>query len=111
MRNKSFLRFVAVLALAAFAVPVLAKPIQKDITLSRAVKFGKTQVQAGDYLLLVDGDKVTLKKGKKVVAELDATWEQRDAPALYSSVLINRYGQIEEVRFRGNDRVLVIPRE
>lgn len=111
MRNKPFLRFVAVMALAALAVPVLAKPIQKDITLSRSVKFGKTEIQAGDYRLLVDGDRVTLRQGNKIVADLYATWEERESPSAYSSVLINRFGQIEEVRFRGSHRVLVIPRQ
>lgn len=110
MRSKFFLRCVAVLALAALAVPVFAKPISRDISLSHAVKFGKADVQAGDYRLLVDGEKVKLMKGSKVVAELEAKWEQRDTPSPYTAVLINRFGEIEEVRFRGDSRVLVFPR-
>ncbi len=110
MQSKVLRRIVAVLALAALAMPVFAKPIHRDITLSRAVKFGKTQIEAGAYVLLVDGSRVTLKQGRKIVAEIDATWEERETAAPYGSVLINRYGQIEEVRFRGSNRVLVIPR-
>lgn len=108
MLSKSFLRFVAVLALAALALPVFAKPINRDITLSRAAKFGKSEIEAGEYRLRVDGNKATLLKSNRIVGELAATWEQRPNKEKRNSILINRYGQIEEVRFAGDNRVLVL---
>jgi hypothetical protein len=108
MRSKSFLRVVAVLALSALAVPVFARPINRDISLGRSAKFGKAEIQAGEYRLRVDGTKVTLLKDNRVVGELAGNWEQRAVKQLYDSILINRYGQIEEVRFAGDNRVLVL---
>ena len=110
MQHKTLLRIVAVLALVALATPMFARPVERNISLERAVKFGKTQIDAGRYILAIDGTKVTLWQGGRSVASLDASWEERESPAPYNSVLINRFGQLEEVRFRGSNRVLVIPR-
>jgi hypothetical protein len=108
MHSKSLLRLVAVLALVAIAAPVFARPIIRDISLRSPAKFGKAEIAAGDYVLLVNGSKVTLMRGKEVVAELQARWEKRAEKQEYNSFVINRYQQIEEVRFAGDNRVLVL---
>jgi hypothetical protein len=108
MRSKSLLQIVALLAVAGLAVPVFAKPISKSITITRAAKIGKTDLSAGEYRLLIDGNKVTVQKGNKVVAESEGRWEERQEKANADSILIGSDGTVREVRFAGNNRVLVL---
>lgn len=108
MRSKSWVRFVALLAVLALALPVLAKPVSKTINLAQTAKFGGSQVNAGEYRLLIDGNKVTVQHGSKTVAEVAGRWEQRDAKSHYNSVLLGPNGEVQEVRFAGENRVLVI---
>lgn len=108
MYSKPFLRFVALLAIVALAVPVFAKPITKTFTISQNARLGKADLKAGQYRLLIDGNKVTVQKGKEVVAEMACRWEERSAKADYDSVLIGSDGAVKEVRFAGDRRVLVL---
>jgi hypothetical protein len=108
MQSKSLLRFVAVLALVAIASPVFAAPVIRVITVGSPAKFGKAEIEAGRYRLVVDGDKAKLMDGNKLVGEMQAKWEKRAVKEENNSYVINRYGQIEEVRFAGDNRVLVL---
>ncbi len=108
MTSKSLVRIVALLAVAALAVPVMAKPISKTLNISRPTKVGSSTLQVGEYRLLIDGTKVTVQKDGKVVAEAQGRLEQRDAKAHYNSVLLGPDGQVQEVRFAGDNRVLVL---
>jgi hypothetical protein len=107
MKNNSFFRSVTLLAALALAVPVFAKPISKTINIAQAAKVGKADLQAGEYRLLIDGNKVTVQKGKQMVAESEGRWEDRQPKAAYDSVLIGENGQVKEVRFSGQNRVFV----
>jgi hypothetical protein len=107
MKSQSLLRSVTLLAAIALAVPVFAKPISKTINIGQAATFGKANLQAGEYGLLIDGNKATVQKGKQVVAESDGRWEDRDTKAQYDAVLLNDKGQVQEVRFSGQKRVFV----
>jgi hypothetical protein len=107
MKSNSFLRSVALLAVTALAVPVFAKPISKTINITQAAKVGKADLQAGEYRLLIDGNKATVQKGKSVVAESEGRWEDRDAKSSYDAVLLGEDGQVKEVRFSGQKRVFV----
>ena len=64
-------------------------------------------LQAGEYRLLIDGNRATVQKGKSVVAESQGRWEDRDAKSNYDSVLLGENGQVREVRFSGQKRVFV----
>ena len=107
MRNSSLFRCVALLAAIALAVPVFAKPFSKNINLAQTAKLGKAELQAGEYRLLIDGNKATVQKGGKVVAESEGRWEDRSAKSSYDSLLITENGQVKEVRFSGQSRVFV----
>ena len=111
MRINSLVRFVALLAVVALAVPVLAKPVSKTINISQPAKLGSSQLTAGEYRLLIDGAKVTIQKGSKLVAEVAAHWEQRGEKGRYNSVLLGANGELKEVRFAGENRVLVFSAE
>src|SRR5579863_10724225 len=104
MKSQSLLRSIVMLAVVAMAVPVFAKPISKTINIPSAAKVGKADLQAGEYRLLIDGNKATVQKGKQVVAESEGRWEDRSAKASYDSLLIGEGGQVKEVRFAGQAR-------
>ena len=107
MRNSSFFRSVALLAAIALAVPVFAKPFSKNINLAQTAKLGKAELQAGEYRLLIDGNKATVQKGKSIVAESEGRWEDRETRSNYDAVLLSESGQVKEVRFSGQKRVFV----
>lgn len=107
MKNSSIFRSFALLAALVLAVPLLAKPFSKNINLAQAAKLGKAELQAGEYRLLIDGNKATVEKGGKVVAESEGRWEDRSAKSGYDSLLISENGQVKEVRFSGQSRVFV----
>jgi hypothetical protein len=108
MKSNSFRRALALLAMSAMAVPVFAKPVSKTINITQAAKVGKADLQAGEYRLLIDGNKATVQKGKSVVAETEGRWEDRDTKSNYDAVLIGDNGQVKEVRFSGQKRVFVL---
>jgi hypothetical protein len=107
MKNRSLFRSFALLAALGMAMPLLAKPFSKNINLAQTAKLGKAELQAGEYRLLIDGNKATVEKGGKVVAESEGRWEDRSAKSSYDSLLINENGQVKEVRFSGQSRVFV----
>jgi hypothetical protein len=108
MKLNSILRSLALAAALASTVPLLAKPFSKTINIAQSAKIGKADLQAGEYRLIIDGNKVTVQQGKQVLAESEGRWETRDAKSEYTSVLIDENGQVKEVRFSGQNRVFVL---
>jgi hypothetical protein len=109
MKIQSFLRSSAlVVALVASTVPAFSKPLAKTINISHDAKVGKADLQAGQYRLLIDGNKATVIKNKTTVAETEGRWEDRDAKSNYDAVLLGENGQVKEVRFSGQKRVFVL---
>ncbi|MGA2482186.1 MAG: hypothetical protein ABSF92_03595 [Candidatus Acidiferrales bacterium] len=108
MKSSSFIRTFALLGAIALAVPVFAKPTSRTINLTESAKLGASRLEAGQYTLLIDGDKVTAKHGKKVLAETHARWEEREDKQPYDSVLVGPDGSVLEIRFGGQRRVLVL---
>jgi hypothetical protein len=107
MKSYSIFRSAALLAVIALAVPVFAKPVSKTINIPQAAKVGKADLKAGEYRLLIDGNKATVEKGKQVVAESEGRWEDRDTKSFSDAVLLGDNGQVKEVRFSGQKRVFV----
>ena len=107
MKFQSILRSAALVAALASTVPLLAKPISKTINIAQSAKIGKADLRAGEYRLLIDGNKATVEKGNRVLAETEGRWEDRTAKSSNNSVLIGENGQVKEVRFAGQTRVFV----
>jgi hypothetical protein len=107
MKFNSILRSVALAAALASTVPLLAKPITKTINITQSAKVGKADLQAGEYRLMIDGNRATVQKGKQVLAESEGRWEDRATKSSTDSVLISENGQVKEVRFSGQTRVFV----
>lgn len=108
MKSKSLLANVVLLGALACAVPVFAKPMSTNVPLTHTVKVGQTAVEAGDYRFLIDGNHLTVFKGKKAVAEAEGRWEDRDSKSTYTSILSNTDGKLLEVRFEGKNSVFVL---
>ena len=107
MKLHFVLRNLALAAALACTVSVFAKPINKTISITHSAKLGKAELQAGEYRLLIDGNKATVEKGKQLVAQSEGRWEDRGTKAATDSVLIGEDGQVKEVRFAGQNRVFV----
>ncbi len=107
MKSNSFLRITALLAVTALALSVFSKPISKTINITQTARVGKADLQAGEYRLLIDGNKATVQKGKSVIAESEGRWEERNTKSNYDAVLVGENGQVKEVRFSGQKRVFV----
>jgi hypothetical protein len=108
MKIQSLLRSAALVStLAVATVPAFSKPLAKTINISQNTKVGKSDVKAGEYRLLIDGNKATLIKNKTTVAESEGRWEDREAKSNFDSVLLGDQGQVKEVRFSGQKRVFV----
>ena len=107
MKANSFFRSIALLAAIAVAVPVFAKPFAKNINIAQASRVGKADLKAGEYRLLIDGNKATVQMANKTVAESEGRWEDRDTKSPFDAVLLSENGQVKEVRFAGQKRVFV----
>jgi hypothetical protein len=107
MKFNTILRSMALAAALASTVPLLAKPFAKTINIAQSAKIGKADLQAGEYRLLIDGNKATVQKGRQVVVESEGRWEDRATKSENDSVLIGQNGQVKEVRFSGQTRVFV----
>ena len=108
MKSILLIRTLVLLAASALAVPVFAKPMSRTMNLLESAMLGKSHLEAGQYTLLIDGDKVTVKSGKKVLAEAKARWEERQDKQPHDSVLVGPEGTVQEVRFGGQRRVLIL---
>lgn len=109
MKSKSLLANLVLLGTLAVAVPVYAKPMATNLPITHNVKVGQTELKAGDYRFLIDGNHLTILNGKKQVAEADGRWEERDSKAENTSFLSNADGKILELRFEGKKSVFVLP--
>jgi photosystem II stability/assembly factor-like uncharacterized protein len=107
MNSKAIVRTAALLAVLCVSVPVFAKPFVKTISLTQTAKVGQVTLKAGAYQLSIDGNKVSVQRGKDQVAQSEGRWEERDAKSDYDAVLLGENGQLKEVRFAGQKRVFV----
>jgi hypothetical protein len=108
MKRQSLLANLVLAGALALAVPLFAKPMSTSVPIAHDVKVGQTDVKAGDYRFLIDGNHLTILKGKKTVAEADGRWEDRNTKAPYNSVVSDN-GKIIELRFEGKTSVFVLP--
>lgn len=107
MKLHNLIRCAALLSSVALAAPVFAKPVNKNINITHAAKLGKADLSAGEYHLKIDGNRATVQKGGRVLAEAEGRWEDRASKSDYDAVLIGNDGQVKEVRFSGQTRVFV----
>ncbi|GAC1622787.1 MAG: hypothetical protein PVS2B2_02660 [Candidatus Acidiferrum sp.] len=108
MKSNALFRSTILFAAIVLAVPVFAKPVNKIMNLAQASKIGKADLASGEYRFLIDENKVTVMKGKKMIVETQGRWEERSNKSDYDSVLVAEDGQVKEMRFAGQKRVFVL---
>lgn len=109
MRGIRFaVRSAVVLAALAFAYPANAEPVSKPLKLYVPAKVGRTQLNVGVYRIVIDGDKVTVQQGKKIIAETTGEFVERPTKAAGNAVVVGWNGELQEVRFAGVKHVLIL---
>jgi hypothetical protein len=108
MCNKSIVRSLILVSALAISVPAFAKPMVKDLPITHTIHVGMTSVQSGDYRILIDGNHLTIQKGKNVVAQAEGRWEERDSKPPYDEVVSDGDGKMLELRFEGKKSVFVL---
>ena len=109
MKKQSLLANLVLAGALAVAVPAFAKPMSTTLPITHNVKVGQTQIKSGDYRFVIDGNHLSILNGKKLVAESDGRWEDRDTKAQYNAVVSNADGKVIELRFEGKKSVFVLP--
>jgi len=109
MKSKSLLANLALFGALAIAVPAFAKPMSATLPVTHTVKVGQTDIKAGDYRFMIDGNHLTILNGRKQVAEADGRWEDRDSKSQFNSIVSNSEGRVIELRFEGKKSVFVLP--
>jgi len=109
MKSKSLLAYLVLFLALAVAVPVFAKPVATNLPITHKMKVGQTELQAGDYRFLIDGNHLSILNGKKQVVQTDGRWEERDSKSQYTCVVSNADGSLIELRFEGKTSVFVLP--
>jgi hypothetical protein len=107
MNRKSLLANLVLCGALTIAVPLFAKPMSTTMPLAHPAKVGQTELQAGEYRFEIDGNHLTILKGRNQVAQADGRWEDRDKKAEYTAIVSNE-GQLVELRFAGKKSVFVI---
>jgi len=108
MSNNSLVRSLILALALAISLPAFAKPIVKDLPISHSMHVGKTTIQSGDYRILIDGNHLTIQKGKEIVAESEGRWEDRDVKVPYDEIVSTADGKMLELRFGGKKSVFVL---
>jgi len=108
MSNNSLVRSLILALALAISLPAFAKPIVKDLPISHSMHVGKTTIQSGDYRILIDGNHLTIQKGKEIVAESEGCWEDRDVKVPYDEIVSTADGKMLELRFGGKKSVFVL---
>jgi hypothetical protein len=108
MESKSLIRSMVLLAAVAISVPAFAKPMAKNLPLNHSVTVGKSEVKAGEYRFVIDDNHLTIMNGKKVVAESNGRWEERDKKYDNAQIVSNGEGKVIEVRFAGQKSAFVL---
>ncbi len=108
MSNDSLVRCLILASALAISVPAFAKPVVKDLPITHSMHVGKTTIQSGDYRILIDGNRLTIQKGKTVVAESEGRWEDRDTKPDQDQIVSDGSGRMLELRFGGKKSVFVL---
>jgi hypothetical protein len=64
------------------------------------VTLGGTAVKPGTYTVQVDGTSVTLKSGKKMVAQANVQWQDSNEKSRSTNILAEN-GAVKEIHFSG----------
>lgn len=108
MRFSRVWQCVAILAALTLALPAMADTVTKYMTLRDPAKLSGKQLEPGTYRLDISNDgKLTVKKGKTVIAEAKGEWVEGKTKAVGDSFIIEN-GELKEIRVEGRTSVFMI---
>lgn len=115
MFRKQFAFAVSFLAALLLLLPLAAtsanakesKTISTTMHVLNSTSLGGKAVKPGTYRVIADGSTVTMKMGKKVVAEAPMQWKDGDGKSPYSSIVKDAQG-IKEFHFEGKSRYIEV---
>jgi len=102
-------RIAALVVALCFSVAAFAKPVVKTINITQTAKVGQVTLQAGEYRLSIDGNKVSIQRGKDQVANPKVAGRAQHEVGLRRRSTWRKWPG-EEVRFYGQKRVFVFKR-
>ena len=108
MSNNSLVRSLLLVSALAISVPAFAKPVVKDLPFTHTMQVGKTTIQSGEYRILIEGNHLTIQKGRNIVAESQGRWEDRDTKPDTDQIVSDGDGRMLELRFGGKKSVFVL---
>jgi hypothetical protein len=108
MRIPLMVRCLVVVAVLALALPAAPKPVSKSIDLLVPAKVGRTNLDVGQYKVHIDGNKVTVEKAGRTLVETTGEFAERPIKQRNNSVLVGSNGELLEIRFAGDKRVLIL---
>jgi hypothetical protein len=106
--RRNFAAFVALVVALALAIPVFARASRTTLTLTDHCVLAGTKIPPGEYVMVVDGNKVTLLHNNKVFATATGEWKKADGKSSFSGFACNAQGQVVQVRVEGRDSYLAI---
>ena len=108
MNRTIFRTLVVCICVLALGLTVSAGTTSKNIELREAAKLGGKTIEKGMYRIdITDDGKITVKKGKDVVAEGTGQWVDTKTSAIGDTIVVDK-GTITEVRIEGKKRVFQI---
>jgi hypothetical protein len=108
MRQLNRLRFFAVLLAFALAMPAWAGTVVKNMEIRENVTIAGKSVEKGTYRIeITDEGKLTVKKGKQVVAEGTGKWVERSDRVPGNTFVVEK-GAVTEIRIEGQKRNFVL---
>jgi hypothetical protein len=109
-------RLLTITLALALALPLVAVPGYSRTTTSTAVKstftladpatLGGKTLKPGQYSVIADDSKVTVKQDGKIIAEMPAQWVDGKEKQSRTALVLEG-NQIQEIRFGGQTRYVV----
>lgn len=100
---------LAILAVAAFAIPVLAHSESTPLTLNQSATIGTVSLRPGQYTLTADTGmkEVMIKRDGKLVATVPGREVTLNRKPEYTAVVFN-HRQIQEIQFEGKTEAIKV---
>jgi len=116
MKYNKLVHLFAVALLLAAAIPAMASP--KGAKMSNSVARGQftvvggeiiggTALTRGEYNVVANDSTVSFFRGKKLIAEAPIQWKDA-TETINQNAIVTDAGKIQEVRFKGQSRSVVV---
>ncbi|HKV28979.1 MAG TPA: hypothetical protein VJN90_11980 [Candidatus Acidoferrales bacterium] len=116
MKYSKLVHVFTVVLMLAVAIPALASP--KGAKISKAMARGHftvvggetlngTTLVAGEYNVIASDSSVSFFRGDKLIAQAPIQWKD-GAQKVAQNAIVTETGKIQEVRFKGQNRSVVV---